>query len=98
MPTLVPGLLSALVEAIDASDGVEASVLLVRGRRQPLPIAVRTGAAERAIAGVTAAGETSLQAMLGAMRVREMNETTWRRLDAGGASMRDVDRPADLPR
>jgi molybdopterin-guanine dinucleotide biosynthesis protein A len=98
MPTLVPALLSALVDAIDAADGVEASALLVRGRRQPLPIAVRTGAAERAIARVTAAGETSLQAMLGAMRVREVNETTWRRLDPGGASTRDVDRPADLPR
>lgn len=98
MPTLVPGLLAALVESIDASDGVEASALLVRGRRQPLPIAVRTRAAEQAIARVTAVGGTSLQAMLTAMRVREINETTWRRLDPGGASIRDVDRPADLPR
>lgn len=98
MPTLMPAVLAVLVTALDASDGVEASALLLRGRREPLPVAVRVGAATAAVRHAVSSGESSLQAMLAALRVRDVHETEWRRLDPAGDTPRDVDRPADLPR
>jgi len=98
MPTIVPGVLAALVAALDASDGVEAAALLYRGRRQPLPVALRVGAATSASGDVIATGERSLRGLLGALRVRDLAETDWRRHDPHADTPRDVDRPEDLPR
>jgi len=98
MPTMVPDVLSALVAAIEASDGVEASALLQRGRREPLPMALRAGVAASAAGRAVASGERSLHALLEALHVRDIHETEWRRLDPAADTPRDVDRPSDLPR
>lgn len=98
MPALVPAVLQMLVDALVDADAAEASALVHEGRRQPLPIAVRAAAAADAARRVRESGDSSLQAMLARLAVREIGEPAWRRLDPAAASLRDVDRPADLER
>jgi len=98
MPTLVPSVLAALLRSLDAADGLEATALLFRSRRQPLPMALRVGAATLAVGRNVAGGDRSLQSLLSMLRTKDLDETEWRSLDPGAATLRDVDRPEDLPR
>lgn len=98
MPTLAPEVLVALLRSLEAGDGVEATCLLHRGRRQPLPLAIRVGAGTAAARRLVAAGERRLGALTEAVRTRDVAETEWRPLDPSAATLRDVDHPADLPR
>lgn len=97
MPDLAGTVLAALLRALDASTDVDAAVLRFRGRRQPLPAAFRVGAATPAARRLLGDGERSIQALLRALRTRDLLEGEWRSLDPTAATLRDVDLPGDLP-
>jgi molybdopterin-guanine dinucleotide biosynthesis protein A len=96
MPELSRDVLLRLIRALDSSEA-DAVVLVFRGRRQPLPIALRVGSATQAARRLLAGGVRSLQALVDALRVRELSEGEWRALDPSATTLRDVDRPEDLP-
>jgi molybdopterin-guanine dinucleotide biosynthesis protein A len=75
----------------------EAAALQFDGRRQQLPMALRRQAALHAARRLTDSGERRLGALLDALFVATIAEKTWRRLDPGGATLRDIDTPDDLP-
>jgi molybdopterin-guanine dinucleotide biosynthesis protein A len=95
MPDLAEDVLAALLGALGSGDA-EAVALVLRGRREPLPVALRTGAATAAARRVLGDGERRLQALLGTLRARGLEESEWRALDPLAATLRDVDVPADL--
>jgi molybdenum cofactor guanylyltransferase len=97
MPQLSRTVLVRLVRALDASEA-DAVVLMFRGRRQQLPVAVRVGSATQAARRLLAGGVRSLQALIDGLRVRELSEAEWRPLDPTAETLRDIDRPEDLPR
>ena len=96
MPTLDPAVLGAMLRRLDAS-GSEAVVLAYRGRRQPLPAAFRVGSATPAARRLLGSGVRSLHALNEALRTLELAESEWRPLDPAAATLRDIDRPEDLP-
>jgi molybdenum cofactor guanylyltransferase len=96
MPGLAGPVLAALLRALEASEDVDAAVLKFRGRRQPLPAALRVGAATMAAQRLLGEGERSVHALLRALRTRELAEVEWRPLDPTAATLRDVDVPGDL--
>jgi molybdopterin-guanine dinucleotide biosynthesis protein A len=95
MPTLQPTVLAALVRAL-AAGSADAAALRHRGRAQPLPIAVRDGAALPVVDQLLAEGERRLGAVLERLTVRLLDEAEWRPLDPTAATLRDVDVPDDL--
>ncbi|MGZ8605364.1 MAG: molybdenum cofactor guanylyltransferase [Actinomycetota bacterium] len=97
MPGLVGPVLAALLRALAASGDADATVLAFRGRRQPLPAALRVGAATTAAQRLLGEGERSVHALLRVLRTRELLEAEWRSLDPTAATLRDVDVPGDLP-
>jgi molybdenum cofactor guanylyltransferase len=98
MPTLSPDVMAALVRALAASEvWADAAVLVQRGVVQPLPAVFRNGAATEAARRVIAGGERSLVALLRALPTRELAEGEWRGLDPDASTLRDIDRPEDLP-
>lgn len=96
MPEPVPAVLERLIAALD-DDAIDVAVLEQAGRPRPLPMAVRRAPAEAAAERDFNAGERRLRAMLDTPRAAVLPEATWRVLDPLGATMRDVDTPADLP-
>ena len=97
MPTLSPEVLATLVRALTATEGADAAVLLQRGVARPLPAALRNGAATQVARRIIGAGERSLVALLRDLPTRELAEGEWRGLDPSGDTLRDIDRPEDLP-
>ena len=98
MPTLSAAVLAALIRALTATEGsADAAVLLQRGVARPLPAAYRNGAATQVARRVIGAGERSLVALLRDLATRELAEGEWRGLDPSGDTLRDIDRPEDLP-
>jgi molybdopterin-guanine dinucleotide biosynthesis protein A len=98
MPTLSPDVLASLVRALTAAEAwADAAVLVQRGVARPLPAAFRNGAATQAARRVIADGERSLVALLRGLPTRELAEAEWRGLDPDAATLRDIDRPEDLP-
>ena len=98
MPTLSPDVLAALLRALVAAEGsADAAVLVQRGVARPLPAAFRNGAATQAARRLIADGERSLVALVRGLATRELAEGEWRGLDPTGATLRDIDRPEDLP-
>ncbi|MFL5777584.1 MAG: molybdenum cofactor guanylyltransferase [Chloroflexota bacterium] len=95
MPTLVVPVLAALLRALEASQA-DAVVLEHRGRRQPLPMAVRNGAAAPRVKRLVDDGERRLSAVLDTMPLRVLAEGEWRSLDPQAETLRDVDLPEDL--
>jgi molybdopterin-guanine dinucleotide biosynthesis protein A len=101
MPTLEPRVLAALLRALveaRESSAVDATTLIQRGTLRPLPAAVRNGAATEAGRRLLGSGERSLVALFRALRTRTLDEVEWRGLDPTAATLRDIDRPADLER
>jgi molybdopterin-guanine dinucleotide biosynthesis protein A len=90
MPSLDPGVLRAL---LDALDDAEAATLEGGG---PLPMAVRRVAAERRAHDLLAAGERRLRALPTTLGAATVPAATWRALDPDGSTLRDVDAPGDL--
>jgi len=99
MPSLVPDVLRALLLALSASGAdAQGSALEARGRVEPLPLALRTGAATHAVRRLVADGERRLGALLDAIPLRTLAEEEWRPLDPTSATLMDVDVPSDLDR
>lgn len=96
MPSLSTAVLAAMLRRLESS-GADAVVLGYRGRREPLPAAFRVGAATPAARRLLGSGVRSLQSLAGALRTVELAEMEWRPLDPAAATLRDVDRPEDLP-
>jgi molybdopterin-guanine dinucleotide biosynthesis protein A len=96
MPRLSRDVLAALLRRLETSDA-DAVVLGFRGRRQPLPLGLRVGAATGAAKRLLADGVRSLQSLADALRAREISEGEWRALDPVASTLHDVDRPEDLP-
>ena len=96
MPALVPEVLGLLVDEVAA--GAAAAALEEGGRLHPLPCAIDRVRAGTALSRVRAAGRSSLQSILEALDVTVLPEDAWRALDPGGATLLDIDRPADLDR
>ena len=97
MPGLVPALLTELAR-LAGLDGVDAAVLREGQVVRPLPMALRREVAIPRAGAIRAGGASSLRALLDALRVHAVDEDAWRGLDPAGASLLDVDRPADLAR
>lgn len=94
MPGLMPEVLVQLILTA-SEEGVEAAVLTAGGEARPLPCVVRAdalGTAERLLAS----GGRSLRELLASLETRGIPEERWRLLDPAGATLRDVDTPADL--
>ena len=100
MPRLSVEVLGMLLRRLAASDpdDVDAVVLDRAGAAQPLPVALRTGAATVAAARSVGDGERSLRGFIGRLRVRRLVEAEWRPLDPTAETLIDVDRPEDLRR
>lgn len=96
MPSLEPAVLALLVRALEASSA-DAALLEQRGRRQPLPLAIRTGAATALVRRLLAEGERRMGAVSELLTVRVLGEGEWRALDPEARTLRDVDEPDDLP-
>jgi len=97
MPSVQPAILAALVRALASSaDHVGAAALASQGRLVPLPAVLRTGSATDVVRRLVADGERRLRSTFERMPTRVLDEPEWRPLDPLGATLRDVDRPADL--
>lgn len=97
MPWLVPDVLTAMGDRLDA-DPALAAVLLDSDPLAILPMALRPSLAARAVADALAAGRRALRAGLDPVRWLAMPAADWRPLDPDGLTLRDVDSPADLRR
>jgi molybdopterin-guanine dinucleotide biosynthesis protein A len=96
MPGLVPDVLALLLRTLASTDAAAAACLVHRGRRQPMPVALRVGAGTQAVGALVGAGERRLQALLERLATRELDEAEWRPLDPAAATLQDVDEPGDL--
>ena len=98
MPTLSGAVLGLMIRALIASEAsADAVVLASRGERLPLPAVLRTGAATTVARRLVGDGERRLRSLFERLPTRALEEGEWRPLDPAGATLRDVDRPADLP-
>ncbi len=96
MPSLVPAVLRLMAEAL-AADQSLAAMTLAASAPAPLPMAVRAGAALRAIDAILASGgRRSLYTLLDGVPSAALPADAWRALDPVGATLRDVDAPSDL--
>jgi molybdopterin-guanine dinucleotide biosynthesis protein A len=96
MPRLHPSVLRAMVDTIKADGGVQVVVLADDGGEQPLPLAVKVEPARAAAKAALDAGDRSVRALVRRLSARVLAEAEWRPLDPDGATLLDVDRPADL--
>lgn len=97
MPTLRADVLRLLARTLAAQPGVDGVVLRSRGALVPLPAAVRTGAATDVARRLVGDGERRLRSLFERLPTRILEEGEWRPLDPEGDTLRDVDRPGDLP-
>jgi molybdenum cofactor guanylyltransferase len=97
MPTLRPDVLRLLIRTLSSLPSIGGVVLRSRGALVPLPAAVRTGAATDVARRLVGDGERRLRSLFERLPTRILEEGEWRPLDPGGETLRDVDRPADLP-
>jgi len=96
MPTLVPDVLQLLGESLAGEPSI-AAMTLAASRPAPLPMALRPEVAQTAIDAILASGgRRSLIAILDAIPSVTLPAEIWRALDPAGATLRDVDTPADL--
>ena len=94
MPTVRPAVLTSLLVALGPS--IDLALLDVSGEPSPLPMAVRRDAGIEATRRSLAGGERRLRALPGVLRTAVIDERTWREDDPEGATLRDIDTPADL--
>ena len=97
MPALQPDVLRLLARRLQVDAGADAVVLHSRGALVPLPAAVRTGAATDIARRLVGDGERRLRSLFERLPTRALDETEWRPLDPEADTVRDVDRPEDLP-
>ncbi|MBI2763294.1 MAG: molybdenum cofactor guanylyltransferase [Chloroflexi bacterium] len=94
MPRMVPVVLQRL--ASTAGPDRHAVNLEVPRRFQPLPMAISVEAARVAVAALLRTDERSLRALLRDLGASSIPAPVWLSLDPGGATITDIDRPADL--
>jgi molybdenum cofactor guanylyltransferase len=94
-PTVVPAVLGLLVDAVNA--GADVVRLEVGDDRPPLPMAVLRSVAAASAATLLATGERRLRALPETLDEVSIPEAIWRGLDPAGATLLDIDAPADLP-
>jgi molybdopterin-guanine dinucleotide biosynthesis protein A len=97
MPTMRPDVLGLLVRTLIVEPTFGGVVLRSRGAIVPLPAAVRTGAATDVARRLVGDGERRLRSLFERLPTRILEEGEWRPLDPEGDTLRDVDRPADVP-
>jgi len=97
MPTLRPDVLRLMVRTLASQAAIGGVVLRSRGKPVPLPAAVRTGAATDMTRRLVGDGERRLRSLFERLPTRILDEGEWRPLDPDGETVRDVDRPADMP-
>jgi molybdopterin-guanine dinucleotide biosynthesis protein A len=97
MPALRPDVLRLLARTLNSEPTIGAVVLRSRGTLVPLPAAVRTGAATDWARRLVGDGERRLRSLFERLPTRILEEEEWRPLDPDGDTLRDVDRPGDLP-
>jgi molybdopterin-guanine dinucleotide biosynthesis protein A len=96
MPELSTAVLLEMLGVARTEPTVEAVALRDGDRVPPLPIVVRRERGAQVAHASLHAGRRSLRTFLDALRVAVVDEATWRALDPGGGSLRDVDEPGDL--
>jgi molybdopterin-guanine dinucleotide biosynthesis protein A len=97
MPSLSRAVLEAMIRRLVASEpGTDAIILASRGDRPPLPAVLRTGAATDVARRLVGDGERRLRSLFERLPTRALDEAEWRPLDPDGATLRVIDRPADL--
>jgi molybdopterin-guanine dinucleotide biosynthesis protein A len=94
MPMLVTAVLERLLAGIERR---EAAVLADEDGPRPLPMAIRRSSAEAAVQRLLDTDERRLRSILEQLDVEVIAPAIWRELDPDGATLRDVDVPADLP-
>ena len=95
MPTLVEGVLVAMVSGLGAP-GIDAVVLEHDGRARPLPLVLHRLIALDATAWLLGSGERRLRALTETVATRIIADTTWRADDPDARTIRDIDTRADL--
>jgi molybdopterin-guanine dinucleotide biosynthesis protein A len=97
MPRISVAIVQPMVIVLGSYADVDAVVLERDDAPRPLPLVIRTEAAQGAARGILeGSGERSLRALLGSLRTRAIEEAHWRALDPRGDALADVDRPEDL--
>ena len=97
MPSLDPAVLRVLAESLEADPSL-AAMTLAASDPAPLPMAVRPGSARSAIDAILASGgRRSLFTLLDTVPSAALPAERWRALDPTATTLRDVDRPSDLP-
>jgi len=97
MPSLDPAVLRLLLRAAEGGpdawtlEGPDPAIV------GPLPLAGRTPALAEAARALLQRGERSLRGLVLATGAGRVQATEWRALDPAGATLRDIDRPEDLP-
>jgi molybdopterin-guanine dinucleotide biosynthesis protein A len=94
-PSLVPKVLELLVGTLD-DPALEAAALEEGGRLRPLPSAIRRDPGLVAADSLLEQGERRLRLVFEAVATRTVPEAAWRRLDPTGATLHDIDTPADI--
>lgn len=94
MPRMVPLVLRRLAGTV--GPGRPAVSLEIPGRIHPLPMALDVIAARPAAAAVLDRGGRSLRELLGELGAISIPAPVWLALDPSGATIVDIDRPADL--
>lgn len=94
MPTLRPAVLALLVRTVGEDPGIAAAVLDAGG---PMPMAVRRAVAATTAETLFADGERRLHGLPERLGSAVILASAWRALDPDAASIRDIDRPSDLP-
>jgi len=97
MPSLEPAVLRLLLRAAESGpdawtlEGPDPAIV------GPLPLAGRTTALTAAARALLARGERSLRGLVLATGAGRVLAAEWRALDPAGLTLRDIDRPEDLP-
>jgi molybdopterin-guanine dinucleotide biosynthesis protein A len=97
MPSLNADVLRLLVTRLVHDPDRSVVTLAARGRVVPLPMALRTGAATDLARRLLGDGERRLRGLAERLPAVVVDEREWRPLDPDGDTLRDVDRPEDLP-
>jgi molybdopterin-guanine dinucleotide biosynthesis protein A len=94
MPRMAPAVLHRLVAVVSPTR--PAAVLEVPQRLQPLPMALHVPTALAAAGSVMERGGRSLRDLLRELNAVSVPAPVWLALDPAGATILDIDRPADL--
>lgn len=97
MPWLMPAVLRRMLDELATDGAADVVALDEGGRARPLPLVARRVPAAAAIQALLAADERRLGSLLDRLHTVVLAHDDWRAIDPDGATIRDVDTPADLP-